>query len=332
VRVIGWLVVAGIAFGVVAVGFALHETTPRTGVTDLFALVRPGDLSPASVASKIKAGQRINILLLAHGGAGNDNPNFTDTALFVSIRPRPLAATVVSLPRYLWVAIPAPPQGTVQGKLYSAFAIGSAQDTPFLAARWRTPTGAGDLEAATVEGAIGQHVDAWIAVDPAAFAAMVDSAGGLSVNVPEPLDDWQFPVDDTERTMHVHFDAGPQVMDGQRALEYARSRLSTSEADRSKRQELILVAMLRRLRGFRPGLQLVPAVGPLSSGLRTNLLPLDVRELAELAGGLDPGSVKRVTLEDSGLLRDETIGTSDIVVPTSGDYAELRAYVAAQLP
>jgi len=160
----------------------------------------------------------------------------------------------------------------------------------------------------------------------------VDSTGGLTVNVPEPLDDWQFPFDDTERTMHVHFDAGPQVMDGQRALEYARSRLSTSEADRSKRQELILVAMLRSMRGFRPGLQLVPAVGPLSSGLRTNLLPLDVRELAELAGGLDAGSVKRVTLEDSGLLRDETIGTSDIVVPTSGDYAELRAYVATQLP
>jgi LCP family protein required for cell wall assembly len=245
---------------------------------------------------------------------------------------RPDAATVISLPRYLWVAIPAPSRGTVQGKLYSAFAIGAAQDASFLASRWRTPTGAGDLEAATVEGAIGQHVDAWIALDEGAFAAIVDSLGGLSVTVPEPLDDWQYPVDDTERTMHVHFNAGPQLMDGERALEYSRSRLSTSEADRSKRQELVLVAMMRKMRGFRPGLRVAATIGPLESGLRTNLLPVDFRALTALGSQLDPGSVKRVTLEDSGLLREDTIGTSNIVVPTSGDYEELQRYVAEQLP
>jgi polyisoprenyl-teichoic acid--peptidoglycan teichoic acid transferase len=331
-RTLVGVIVAAVAVSALRVGYGLHDITPRTGPTDLLASVWPSDPTPGSVAAKIEADQRVNLLLLAHGGAGNDNPNFTDTLLFVSIRPRPLAATVISLPRYLWVAIPAPRHGTVQGKLYSAFAIGSAQDAPFLAPRWRTPTGAGDLEAATVEGTIGQHVDAWIAVDQVAFGAVVDSLGGLSLNVPEPLDDWQYPVDDTERTMHVHFDAGPQLMNGERALEYARSRLSTSEADRSRRQELVLVAMMRKLRGFRPGLQFAAAIGPLESGLRTDLLPVDFRTLAALGSRLDPESVKRVTLEDSGLLRDDTIGTSNIVVPTSGGYAELRAYVAAQLP
>ena len=73
---------------------------------------------------------------------------------------------------------------------------------------------------------------------------MIDALGGIQVTVPVTLDDPNYPADDERTTMHVHFDRGTQAMDGERALEYARSRLSTSEADRAARQELVMSAIL----------------------------------------------------------------------------------------
>jgi LCP family protein required for cell wall assembly len=310
---------------------ALHVVAPRTGASEIAALVASSP-TEGSVSWKIDRDQRVNVLLLAYGGSGGDDPNYTDTMIVLSIRPRPLTATLLSLPRHLRVDIPAPVTGTISAELYAAYSFGKAQDSRFLQARWLTPTGAGDLVAETVRRTIGQPIDGWIAVDEGAFAAVIDALGGVRVRVPVALDDWQYPVDDTTRTMHVHFEAGVQTMDGTRALEYARSRRSTSESDRAARQELVLVAMLQALRHFSLGLDAVGAIGPLTAGLRTDLVPADVRDLSGIASHIDPASVKRVRLEDSDLLQLESQGAIDTLVPVAGNYDQLRQYVASQLP
>lgn len=323
---------AALVFAVGGTAGVLHSVAPRTGAAELAALVAPPQYPAGSISWKIDHDQRVNILLLAYGGSGGDDPNYTDTVIVLSIRPRPLAATAVSLPRHLLVDIPAPVNGTLSAQLYAAYSFGKAQDARFLQARWLTPTGPGDLVAETVSKTIGQPIDGWVAVDEDAFAGIIDALGGVRVDVPDPLDDARYPVDDTGRTMHVHFDAGEQTMDGTRALEYARSRMSTSEADRAARQELVLVAMLQALRRFQPGLDTVRAVGPLSSGLRTNLVPVDARNLAGVAGRVDFASVNRVRLEDSGLLEAESEGPVDVLAPISGNYDDVRRFVATQLP
>ena len=311
---------------------AVHVAAPRAGLLDVLALGAPPSPAEGSISWKISHDQRVNILLLAYGGAGGDDPNYTDAIIVLSVRPRPLAATALALPRHLRVDIPAPVRGTVSGQLYAAYSFGKAHDAQFLRARWLTPTGAGDLVAETVKETIGQPIDGWIAVNQDAFAAIIDSLGGIQIQVPAALDDWQYPIDDTNRTMHVHFDAGVQTMDGAHALEYARSRRSTSEADRALRQELVLVAMLQALRHFHPGAEAVRAIVPVAAGLRTNLVPVDARSLSTAVGHIDSASVNRVRLEDSGLLKSESEGQIDTLVPVAGNYGEVQRYVASQLP
>ena len=326
--VIAVTVLAGMTWTVVAV----RNMAPRAGANDFIELVTGHD--QGWVAEKVRRDERINLLLLARGGAGDDNPDFTDTVLLLSIRPGTHRATIISLPRWLLVEIPAAPDGSsVQGKLYTAYALGTSGNQEFLQPRWRTPTGPGDLAAATVSATVGQPIDGWVSIDIAGFAALIDAVGGVTVNVPETLDDTRYPSDENHAVIHVHFEPGTQTLDGRHALQYARSRRSTSDAERSRRQELILSALLRRLRTANVSPALIPALGPLKDGLRTDLLPVDVRLLTAVLAGVKEQDIKRITLENSQLLKTQIVlGDQPVLVPASGSWNEIQAYVASELP
>jgi LCP family protein required for cell wall assembly len=328
----GLILIVIVAATSVRLAVAVHTVSPGTEISDIVSLVHPPEPDSGSLAGQINSNHRINILLLAHGGAGNDNPNFTDTVIVVSIRPHSHQASVISLPRYLWVEIPAPVVGEIQGKLYEAYALATSQNDQFLRPQWRTGTGPGDLAAATVAETIGQPIDYWISIDATAFGAVIDALGGVRVLVPDVLDDWNFPVGDAGQTIHIHFDPGPQLLDGRRALEYARSRLSTSETDRSRRQELVVVSLLKNLRMAHPGVGLLGAFSAVEDGLRTNLRPLEIQELSQLVSQVHEEDVKRITLDDSGLLESQAIGTGEILVPIDGTFAAVRTLIAQALP
>lgn len=311
---------------------AIHDIAPRAGAGDFLALADGADGGQGSITDLVSRNVRVNILLLAHGGAGGDNPDFTDTVIVLSIRPASHMATVVALPRYLWVTIPAGVHGELRGKLYTTYALAAESGPGFLKPQWTGPTGPGDLTAATVSATIGEPVQYWVAIDTDAFATLIDAVGGIEVDIPAPLDDPSYPVGESGETTHVHFDAGPQMLDGARALEYARSRLSTSDADRQRRQELVLVGIIRSLRSPRWSPSVLWSLGPMQDGVRTNLLPSDMRALAQLMAGVHESDVQRFTLDDSGLLQSQPLGTQYIEIPTDGTYAAVRAYVAARLP
>lgn len=327
-RAAGVLVAALLIGTAVRLGVAIHQVAPRAGLSGLLALSRGG----GSLSDRMDRNERVDVLLLASGGSGGDNPDFTDTVIVLSIRPASHAATVLALPRYLWVTIPAGIHGDVQGKLYSTYALAAESGPDFLRPQWAGPVGPGDMTAATVSATIGEPIPYWVAIDTNAFAAVIDAIGGIQIDVPNPLDDPSYPVGDSGQTTHVHFDAGLQSLDGARALEYARSRLSTSDADRERRQELVLAGILQRLRSPQWSPSVLWSVGSVQAGVRTNLEPVDMRALANLIAGVHQSAVQRFTLDDSGLLESQPLGPEDIEVPKDGTYAAVRAYVAARLP
>ncbi|MEA2634857.1 MAG: polyisoprenyl-teichoic acid--peptidoglycan teichoic acid transferase [Chloroflexota bacterium] len=320
-----------LVIGAAAVWTGVHNIAPRMSLSDVVDLFHPGVAS--SVRLKIQHNQRINVLLMARGGAGSDNPYFTDSMLVFSIQPRSRRAVLVSLPRFLLVQIPALTTGNVTGKLYTAFDMGAKQDNPGLRSVWKTATGAGDLAAASVSEVTGLPIDGWIAVDVGGFRAIVDALGGIEVTVPTPLNDPQYPADDSSRRVPIHFDAGTQRMSGDRALEYARSRLSTSEADRSARQELVLVAILQRLRSLKAGPQLLSLLGALQGRVLTNLRPADSQALADLQKTLPPDAIHRMTVDTTNFVDDETVaGGSEVALPRDRSFATLTHYLALALP
>ena len=332
-------VIAGLALLVAGllsfrVWSAIHAIAPRAQPADLVALVHARSDEPGSLGWKIKRNERINIVLLGYGGPGHDGPYLTDSIMVLSLRPGTHEAIMVSLPRDLWVKIPALPNNRfMMGKLNSAYAIGSdRRNYPNVRNDWKTLTGGGDLTAATISQVIGQPVDYWVGVDFKAFRDVVDALGGVQINVPTALDDRRYPRGETAGMMHIHFNPGLQQFDGERALEYARSRESTSDFDRSRRQQLIMVAVRQRVFSLNAIPRLLSLLGALQDNVRTNLRPAEMRLLAGLAGQFKDEDIRRVAIDTSNFLRSGYSSDGQYVLqPLDPTYGALHRYLAIAL-
>jgi LCP family protein required for cell wall assembly len=327
------LLVSGLA--VFRVWSAIHAISPRAQPQDLIALVQAKSDQPGSLGWRIKHDERINILLLGYGGPGHDGPYLSDSIMLLSIRPGMREAIMVSLPRDLWVKIPALPRnGFMMGKLNSAYAIGTDHKAyPNIRSDWKTDTGGGDLAAATVSQMIGQPVDYWVGVDFKAFREVVNALGGVRVDVPTALDDPYFPAGESTGMMRIHFDAGWQQFDGERALEYARSRETTSDFDRSRRQQLVMLAVRQRVFSLNAIPRMLSLLAALQDNVRTNLRPGDMQQLADLAGRIKDQDIRRVAIDTSNLLRSGTSSNGQyVLLPLDPTYGALQRYLAMALP
>src|SRR5438270_4295567 len=327
------LVVFGLA--VFRAWSAIQTVSPRAQPQDLIALVQAKSDQPGSLGWKIKHDERINILLLGYGGPGHDGPYLTDSIMVLSIRPATREAMMISLPRDLWVKIPALPRnGFMTGKLNSAYAIGTDhKNYPNVRSEWKTDTGGGDLAAATVSQVIGQPVDYWIGVDFKAFREVVDALGGVRVDVPLALDDPYFPAGESSGMMHIHVNAGWQQFDGERALQYARSRETTSDFDRSRRQQLVMLAVRQRVFSLNAIPRLLSLLSALQDNVRTNLRPGDMQQLADLAGQIKDQDIRRVAIDTSNLLRSGSSSNGQYILqPLDPTYGALHRYIAMALP
>jgi polyisoprenyl-teichoic acid--peptidoglycan teichoic acid transferase len=97
--------------------------------------------------------------------------------------------------------------------------------------------------AAKVSEITGQSINHYLVVDFRGFQKIVDVLGGVEVDVPHDLIDRMYPVDGQDRYTTLIIRMGLQHFDGSTALKYARSRHSTSDFDRSERQQAIIKAI-----------------------------------------------------------------------------------------
>ena len=89
----------------------------------------------------------------------------------------------------------------------------------------------------TVRSNFGVDVHHYARIDFAGFVKIIDAVGGIDIDAPHPLIDYEYPTDDYGATT-VEFAAGPQHMDGECALAYARIRHGSSDFQRAGRQLL----------------------------------------------------------------------------------------------
>jgi LCP family protein required for cell wall assembly len=232
--------------------------------------------------------ERVTILLLGvDKREGEHGPWRTDTMILGTIDPESKTAGMLSIPRDLWVPIP----GSGESRINSANFIGD---------RDNYPGGGPALAKKTVEYNLGVPVHYYVLLDFDGFEKIIDTIGGIDVNVERTLHDERYPdpsPDDPNRVRTIHFEAGLQHMDGKAALEYARSRLSTSDFDRSHRQMQIILAV--REQALR--LNLIPRVPELMVTLadivQTDLQPGNIITLARLGGEIEQENLKSAIID-----------------------------------
>jgi LCP family protein required for cell wall assembly len=213
--------------------------------------------------------------------------HLTDTMIVVTVDPVNNTAGMMSIPRDLQLPIP----GNGENRINTANVYGYKYDYP---------GGGPALLKRTIESSFGVPIDYYVMVDFKAFAGIVDTLGGVDVNVPRTLHDTLYPdpkPGDPHAYKTVHFDAGWQHMDGIRALEYARSRMSTSDFDRAKRQQQILLAIREKALN----LNLIPKLPALAATMldmvKTDMTLNEMIELARLAPQIDLSNIKSVVIQ-----------------------------------
>lgn len=123
---------------------------------------------------------RVNILLTGIGGEGHEGPQLTDTILFVSYRPTEKKLAFLSLPRDLTVPIP----GYGYRKINHANAYGEEEKS-----------GNGPLLTSQVIGEIlKQPIQYYVRVDFSGFIELINTVGGIDVQIDRPFTDPSYPV------------------------------------------------------------------------------------------------------------------------------------------
>lgn len=275
-------------------------------------------------SDNLLAGQnedRVNILLLGMGGAGHDGPYLTDTNIILSIQPSTKQIAMVSVPRDLGVNI----AGQGIRKINYANAFGEANNAG---------TG-GEYARKVFEKTFDIDIPYYVRVDFKAFEELIDEVGGVTVNVTRAFTDSQFPgANDSYQT--IIFEAGSQTMNGERALQYARSRHGNngegSDFARARRQQQILTALKERLLSF--GTYTNPVrvqniLQTLSEHITTNLDFGQLMYLANLGREANEG-IKMLVLDNGtdGYLNSSIAASGAFILsPRTGNFDDINLAV-----
>jgi len=180
----------------------------------------------------------INILLIGVANENISRAGLADSIMIVSVNRDLGLVSVLSLPRDLWVYI----DGHGMDKLNTAHFYGEVDTDPEV-------TGASLLKE-TIRYNLGVEIDYYARINFLGLKDIIDTLGGLTITVDCALQDWK--IIDPEGDKHDENNwelftlwGGVHQIDGETALWYARSRRTSSDLDRSRRQQDILRAIWR---------------------------------------------------------------------------------------
>ena len=316
-----------------------HRTAVRTGAITialaslifvLYATLKPVATfiarlahGPATAFSLVKDPEgvlrstrsRTNILLLGMGGAAHEGAQLTDSIIVVSLDLASVDTVLLSIPRDIWI-------DSLQTKINATYYYGEQQQE----------RGGLLLSKAAVEEVIGQPIHYAVAIDFEGFQRAIDLVEGVEIDVPQSFDDEKYPIPGMEqaepeelRYEHLHFGAGLQKMNGERALKYVRSRNAEGEQGtdfaRARRQQQVLVAFKNKLLSLDTILspnKLKELVKTFTGSVHTDMNEAEYLSLAKLAIQTKKENLREDTLSTQD---EETEKEGLLIHPSSAAYS-----------
>jgi len=221
----------------------------------------------------------INILLLGSDQQDIGSAGRTDVIIVVSVEPDLPSVSLLSIPRDFYAWIP----GHGFDKINTAYSYGE---------RNHYPGGGPGLIKATIEYNLGIRVHYYARAGFDGFIKIVDALGGVDVAVECPLSDTFPDVSSPTGQTDVDWLPGIHHLDGKHALWYARSRWSTSDFDRNRRQQQVLRGLYRQVMT----LDIVPKIpqlwGTLNETVSTDLGLDEMLYLGAIGSRLNTINVK----------------------------------------
>jgi LCP family protein required for cell wall assembly len=238
--------------------------------------------------------ERLNILLVGTDQRPKEGTYNTDTLITVSIDPTTGNVAMFSLPRdTVDVPIPPGPARSLFGRVYAG-----KINSWFTAIRNRDGMFPGNERQRGYNGLkaimgelYGIDIRWYVEVNFEGFRKVIDAVGGVTVNVQIPVVDDRFPGDEGLLT-RVYIPTGIQHMNGSQALQYARSRHTSTDFDRGARQQRILVSLREQTDVAAVLPRLDSLVNALKSAVRTDIPVAELPRLLALADQVDTKNIR----------------------------------------
>lgn len=306
--------------------YFLNKTT-NTSVQSVINAINPAPVyAPGTIGYHLEhKDQTVNLLLVGYGGAENDAPYLTDSIMVVRLNPATKQVALISIPRDLWVSIDTG-AGTYTGKINSAFELGTDesgwyQNPKLKATRYQGKDGGGHLAEDTISKYTGIKFDGYIGVDFKAFRDVVDALGGITIHMDGPLDDCHYPDYHSGYLNHgvppgyacppgagIHFPSGTYAVNGEQALEIARSREASepeqaTDFGRARRQQMEMASIKQKavsINGIVKAPQLMDA---LQKNFKTDLALDDLKALYDWGKGTDDSAYLHFALSSDLMLQ-----------------------------
>lgn len=268
---------------------------------------------------------RTNVLLLGITGKDYIGGDLSDTIIFASVENQTGKVVLISLPRDLWIP-------SMQAKLNSAYHYGGI-----------------NLAKSTVSEVVGQPVDYGVIVDADLFVKLIDSVGGVDIQIENSFEDDKYPVPGREKDLcggdplflcryeKLVFNAGLEHMDGERALKYVRSRQAMGDEGtdfaRSQRQQQLLLAIKNKvltpkyLLNFGKVNQIIRV---LNENIETDFPGSKYMDLVKTGLRFRSEKLKMTAVNDNLLVTPPLSAKYDnqwVLVPRGGDFKEIQSYI-----
>jgi LCP family protein required for cell wall assembly len=294
----------------------LNATTGRH-LNPIGEVVQAIEPAQGTIAYKLKHGQRVNVLLLGMGGEENDAPYLTDSIMAVTIDPTTNRVMMASIPRDLTVHmnLQTNPSRIWTQKINAAYEVPYINIICCVAPQYAGPHGGGAAAEHEVGKVTGLTFDRYMAVDFKAFRDMVNALGGVDICLSTNLDDIYYP-NYNNGYMPIHYKAGCQHLNGEQALQIARSRHAdqqeqSSDFGRARRQQDIMQAIKKKtttVNGFAKAPQLLDA---LQKNISTDMTLSDMKAIYDWGKNLPDSSIIRVALTAPSGVRPGNLLVSD---------------------
>ena len=265
-------------------------STPAPTVTPSLAPSQTPEPTPTPTPTP-SIDKRVTILLTGYDADPTRQGNLNyDSIMVVSYDPVTNSAQMVSVPR--------------DSSSFPVYLGTHPAVTPIIAinsfykynATFNSHTGQFDFFQQEVQYLVGVHIDYYGTMNLQGFVKMIDLVGGIDVNNPAVIDEWNY--DWLDGHIGLHIPAGPQHLDGRTALAYVRSRRGVGENDfiRSSRQQEVMVDLLHKMTDPAQILNLPNVISAMGSAVNTNFPADKVADYVGIGTNIPKENIKGVVL------------------------------------
>lgn len=292
------------------IGLQMDQEAPEPEINLVVGEPTP---TPIPTAEPWQGTERVNILLLGiDRRPGEAFVSRTDSIMLISVDPVDHQASVLSVPRDLYVIIP----GRGRDRINTAFVYGALGDNP---------AGGAALARQTVEYNLGVPINHYILVDFGAVIGGIDALGGIDVDVPFVINDPTYP-DMNYGYDPLYIPAGLQHFDGLTALKYARTRHVDNDFGRAQRQQQVILAARDKALNLGIGSMILKAPDlyeQLERGIRTDLSLDQIVRLARTVSDIKAEDIRRDVIDYDYVYSHLTESGSQVLVLDNAKAAPL---------